>query len=180
VSCLLVAGGVVISLEIDLPAMDEIQSFLYEAGGVVYIHLSNFAMSRMGRVTEFDPLFAINFNEDHLVTGLAAVYDMPIPDWMPNAVHPISAEAFKAFVMNCCSQVIDSFMIAPNSAAEFSRIVQRVASLCKDPFVLAVANGAQGSLGKVYLVQESSRNMVATPQEVDHLQLPAGAIAAFD
>ena len=66
-----------------------------------------------------------------------------------------------------------SFIIAPNSNFEFSRITSRICILCRDTFILAVANAAQGPLGRVYGIQESARCVVATSNSfghtVDHL-----------
>ena len=168
------------------------QSSFYEsADGVMYVDLSDSAIAAMGTMDELsDPVLAMNFHGDRLAAGLNAVNNLPVdgrpalPEWMPGAAYPITIEAFKLFVMNCCAQasnggVVDSFIIAPNTNFEFSKILTRIGLICRNPFILAVANGAQGYLARVYGIQESNRRAVATAADIDHFELPPGTIAAF-
>jgi hypothetical protein len=153
--------------------------------------LSETAQHVVKGATFLDPAVVINFHVENLTAGLNHVNNLNIqeqpilPHWMPPATaYPIGAEMFKQFIMCCCAEVtnggiVDSFIIAPNTTSEFARVAIRIGMLCRDEFILAVAGAADGHLGRVFMVKESARSVVAEAIVIDHFGLPVGATPAF-
>ena len=143
----------------------------------------------LGVVTELDPVVFVEFFVDALTGGIHAINNSPnppvLPAWFVGAlVYPITAEQFKVSVMGVSAQVtnggvIGHSIIGPNTTVEFGRIIARITSLCNDPFVLTLTAAANGSIAKVYAVNEASVRARASAVDITSFGLPAGAIAAF-
>jgi hypothetical protein len=170
---------------------DERTSRLVEENGKIIIELSDNAIRLIkGRISELNPVIAVGFDLDRLAVGLDTVNkwgdnDRPtLPTWMLCNSYPVTGEQFQASVMRCCSEatsggVIDSFMIGPNSGADDTRATAALVQICKHPYLRALANSANGPLGKVYFIYSSTRRSTPEAANLYHMDFPDEDFIAF-
>jgi hypothetical protein len=111
-----------------------------------------------------DPAIALNIYADNLQHGITAINaapTIPIPAWMPGAAYPITIDDFTSAVLQYAQtatngEVIDNFCICPNSGPESIGVSIRFAELNVDPFVIAIANAAGGSIGRIHSFYEKT------------------------
>lgn len=139
-------------------------------------------------VTENDPAVAFNWST-HLNNAVEMVNEaQPIlPRWVPKGTHyPLTVEQVKALILNRCQMgvttggIVDSFVIAPNSGIEASRMSGRLAELSLDPFIIALANHCGDYVARIHYFGDSGPRMTSEPLNLlrPH-QLAEGDAQAF-
>jgi hypothetical protein len=117
-----------------------------------------------------DPAIALNIYAGNLQRGITAINAaaiIPIPAWMPGAAYPIAIDNFTSAVLQYAQTatnggVTDNFCICPNSGPEAIGVSIRFSELNVDPFVMAIANAAGGSIGRIHGFYERKVIQIAT------------------
>ena len=98
--------------------------------------------------------------------------------------HPLETKKIlKSWAENVWDTGIEFGTIAGkrgDTTVEVTRVIGRFITLCTDPFIMAIANTAQGPLGTVLILSEASRSVTANNAGVNNMFLPAGVISPFN
>ena len=91
-----------------------------------------------------------------------------IPQWL-HLASPFTACQLKSIFLQYCQTVtaggiFSNFVIAPNSLAEYSNIIDRISGASRDPFFIALANAIQNPIAEIYfIVNGRGDRIVSTP-----------------
>lgn len=136
-----------------------------------------------------DPIVIIHFYTDNIITGLDYVNQLTplieLPHWLAvGASYPVNIEDFKRCLMTyysslSCGIMYKDFCLCPNTVSDVINIGILIGTLCHDRFSIAMANAAQGPLGKVFTITDTTSKLVGKAVNILKFGLPENQMQPY-